>query len=205
MTCRGETMRVWGGGSDETAAPSEVIDLTPDQELEEGGAEQLPTLAEHGVRGDAVPAVGGGVVAADVVAQRMREGRADVGDGSSGKGKEPAMDEAGLEVGGDGVATSARAGVGGGGGKGKERADSGCSARAGIGGKDSGGWGEKGSRSGQKRARGEKTEQCEHNRKRSRCKECGGSSICKHNRQRSRCKKGKADKDEFMPPDLEEL
>ena len=31
MTCRGETMRVWRGGSDETAAPSEVIDLTPDQ------------------------------------------------------------------------------------------------------------------------------------------------------------------------------
>ena len=123
MTCRGETMRVWGGGSDETAAPSEVIDLTPDQELEEGGAEQLPTLAEHGVRGDAVPAVGGGVVAADVVARRMREGRADAGGGSSGKGKEPAMDEAGLEVGGDGAATSARAGVGGGGGKGKERAD----------------------------------------------------------------------------------
>jgi hypothetical protein len=29
---------------------------------------------------------------------------------------------------------------------------------------------------------------CEHNRQRSRCKECGGSSICEHNRQRSTCK-----------------
>lgn len=29
---------------------------------------------------------------------------------------------------------------------------------------------------------------CEHNRQRSRCKECGGSSICEHNRQRCICK-----------------
>ena len=29
---------------------------------------------------------------------------------------------------------------------------------------------------------------CPHNRKRSTCKECGGSSICPHQRQRSRCK-----------------
>ena len=222
MTCRGETMRVWRGGSDETAAPSEVIDLTPDQEVEEGVAEELPTLAEHGAREDAVPAVGGGVVAADVVARRMREGRADAGGGSSGKGKEPAMDVAGLEAGGDGAATSARAGAGGGGGKGKERADGG-SARAGIGGKNSGGGGEKGSRSGHlggsggsraaddpsgqgsskraapdgdergssragKRARGERPGQCEHARQRSQCKECGGGSICQHNRIRHRCR-----------------
>ena len=120
MTCRGETMRVWRGGSDETAAPSEVIDLTPDQEVEEGFAEELSTLAEHGAREEAVPAVGGGVVAADVVARRMREGRADAGGGSSGKGKEPAMDVAGLEAGGDGAATSARADAAAGGGKGKE-------------------------------------------------------------------------------------
>ena len=29
---------------------------------------------------------------------------------------------------------------------------------------------------------------CEHNRQRSGCKDCGGSSICEHNRQRSTCK-----------------
>ena len=29
---------------------------------------------------------------------------------------------------------------------------------------------------------------CEHNRERSKCKDCGGSSICEHNRQRSNCK-----------------
>jgi hypothetical protein len=29
---------------------------------------------------------------------------------------------------------------------------------------------------------------CEHNRQKSRCKECGGSAICEHNRQKSTCK-----------------
>ena len=29
---------------------------------------------------------------------------------------------------------------------------------------------------------------CEHHRVRSRCKDCGGSSICEHRRQRSKCK-----------------
>ena len=29
---------------------------------------------------------------------------------------------------------------------------------------------------------------CEHGRKRSRCKECGGSYICEHGRERSHCK-----------------
>ena len=29
---------------------------------------------------------------------------------------------------------------------------------------------------------------CEHNRRRSECKDCGGSQICEHNRTRSRCK-----------------
>ena len=42
-------------------------------------------------------------------------------------------------------------------------------------------------------------------RQRSMCKECGGGSICQHNRQRSTCKTCKADKDDSMPPDLEEL
>ena len=29
---------------------------------------------------------------------------------------------------------------------------------------------------------------CEHNRRRSNCKDCGGGSICEHNRRRSNCK-----------------
>jgi hypothetical protein len=29
---------------------------------------------------------------------------------------------------------------------------------------------------------------CPHQRERSKCKECGGSSLCQHQRQRSRCK-----------------
>ena len=29
---------------------------------------------------------------------------------------------------------------------------------------------------------------CPHGRRRSRCKECGGSGICEHGRQRFRCK-----------------
>ena len=29
---------------------------------------------------------------------------------------------------------------------------------------------------------------CEHNRQKSRCKECGGVSICEHNRQKNQCK-----------------
>ena len=46
---------------------------------------------------------------------------------------------------------------------------------------------------------------CEHKRQRSACKECGGGSICEHNRIRSQCKACQADKDDSMPPDLEEL
>ena len=29
---------------------------------------------------------------------------------------------------------------------------------------------------------------CEHNRERSKCKECGGASICEHQREKSQCK-----------------
>ena len=29
---------------------------------------------------------------------------------------------------------------------------------------------------------------CPHGRRRSRCKDCGGSSLCEHGRQRSKCK-----------------
>ena len=86
---------------------------------------------------------------------------------------------------------------------------------------------EEGSSGGGKRARGGKPGQCEHNwqrsrckectdffgggsifqhaRIRSKCKECGGGGICQHNRVRSQCKTCEADKDDSMPPDLEEL
>ena len=40
---------------------------------------------------------------------------------------------------------------------------------------------------------------CVHNRRKSRCKECGGSEICQHNRIRSRCKKCLANKDNTIP------
>ena len=46
---------------------------------------------------------------------------------------------------------------------------------------------------------------CPHNRERSLCKECGGGSICEHNRRKDRGKACKANKDDSMPPDLEEL
>ena len=76
---------------------------------------------------------------------------------------------------------------------------------------------------GGKRARLGQSKKCEHNRQRSQCKACGGSSICQHNRERYRCrecggegicqhnrrkagcKRCLADKDESMPPGLEEL
>ena len=47
---------------------------------------------------------------------------------------------------------------------------------------------EGGSSGGGKRARVGKPGQCEHNRQRSQCRECGGGSICQHNRQRSTCR-----------------
>ena len=46
---------------------------------------------------------------------------------------------------------------------------------------------------------------CQHARRRSTCRQCGGASICQHNRIRSKCKTCLADKDDSMPPDLEEL
>ena len=45
---------------------------------------------------------------------------------------------------------------------------------------------------------------CQHSIK-STCKECGGGGICQHKRERSRRKTCKADKDDALPPDLEEL
>ena len=45
---------------------------------------------------------------------------------------------------------------------------------------------------------------CAHKRIRSQCKQCQGGGICGHNQIRSKCKTCRADKDESMPPDLEE-
>jgi len=39
-----------------------------------------------------------------------------------------------------------------------------------------------------RRAKNAKKNKCEHGRKRSRCKDCGGSQICEHNKIRSTCK-----------------
>jgi hypothetical protein len=40
---------------------------------------------------------------------------------------------------------------------------------------------------------------CQHLKVRSQCKECGGGSICPHNRQKYRCKECLADKDNTIP------
>ena len=78
-----------------------MIDLSTDLEGEGAGAAEVATLTGHGVREDAVPAVGGGVFAADVVGRGTRGKRADAGSGRSGKGKEPAGAEAGPEAEGE--------------------------------------------------------------------------------------------------------
>ena len=172
-TCGRQTVEAWrGGASAGTGAPGVRMDLTG-PEAWEGGGEGGAMLTGNGARGDAAPAVGSAVVAA---------------------------------------ATSAGAGaVGGGGGKGKERADDGSvqARRGSHSGEGSGGegrWGhcpggaggsrkraapdgdEGGSSGWKKRALAGKPGKCEHNRRRSRCKECGGASICQHLRQRIRCK-----------------
>ena len=41
---------------------------------------------------------------------------------------------------------------------------------------------------GERRKAKREKNKCEHNRQRSACKDCGGSSICEHNRRRSECK-----------------
>ena len=147
-TCMGETMEVWRGASAGTAVPSEIIDLR-DLEAEAAGAAEVDMLTQHAAREDAVPAVGGGVVAADVARRESPGGRADAGSGSRGKGKEPAWAEAGPEAGGDGAATSAGADAVGGGGKGKRLADNdSVRARLGDSGKESSGEGSGGGRSG---------------------------------------------------------
>ena len=263
-TCGRQTVEAWrGGASAGTGAPGVRMDLTG-PEAWEGGGEGGAMLTGNGARGDAAPAVGGAMVA-EAVGQGVRGGSADAGDGRSDKGKEIANNEGAVDDGGEGAGTSAGAGaVGGGGGKGKERADDGSvqARRGSHSGEGSGGegrWGhcpggaggsrkraapdgdEGGSSGWKKRALAGKPGKCEHNRRRSQCRECGGSSICQHNRRRSeckecgggsicehlrirsqcrdcgggsicqhnrirsRCKTCQADKDESMPPDLEEL
>ena len=172
-------------------------------------------------REDAVPAVGGTLVAANVVVGEAQGRRTDAERGSSVKGKEPAEADAGLDSGGEGEATSTGAGADGGRGKGKGRADNGsakaCRGRSSM---DCSGGGRLGEGSGRWVARAAGVQEMglagraavsgrrltkTSARQRSTCKECGGASICQHLRIRRRCKTCKADMDESMPPDLKEL
>jgi len=45
---------------------------------------------------------------------------------------------------------------------------------------------------------------CQHQRRRSQCKECGGASICPHQRIRSKCKECREEADTSMPAGLED-
>ena len=108
-TCGWKTVEEWTGAAGcGTAAPGVMIDLTALGAGEDLDAEAA-RVTERGAREDAVRAVGGTVVAADEVGRGEHGGQADAGGGSSGKGKEIAWAEAGLEAAGDGVATSAGA------------------------------------------------------------------------------------------------
>ena len=97
-------------------------------------AAEVAALTGVAVREDAVPAVGGTLVAANVVVGEVQGGRTGAGRGSSGNGKEPAVADAGLDSGGEGEAASTGAGEDG--GKGKGRADDGsaeaCRGRSGM-------------------------------------------------------------------------
>merc|ERR1712091_133417 len=66
-TCDRKTVEAWGRASGETAAPSEIIDLREVESEGEGAAEVAAALTGNGARAEAVPAVDGTVVAADVV------------------------------------------------------------------------------------------------------------------------------------------
>ena len=46
---------------------------------------------------------------------------------------------------------------------------------------------------------------CQHQREKSKCKECGGAGICQHQRIRSKCKECRDEEDTSMPAGLEEL
>ena len=145
-TCDGETMVAWRGASAGTGAASEIIDLT-DLEAEGAGAAVGAMQTGKGARVDAVPAVGGNVVAADEVGRGAGGVRSDAG---RGKGKEPAGADADPEAGGANAETSAGAGGGGDLGNGKGRAENGA-ARAGRGSRDGegSGGGSRGAESGQ--------------------------------------------------------
>ena len=153
----GETMEVCRDASAGTSEPTVTTDVALEEEGGMTGTSEMASMAENGASGDAVPDVGGAMVAAtDAVGRGVREGRADAGRGSSDK--TPEITWAGVESVDDGAVTSAGAGACGGGNKKRLRSED---------------------------CRGASI--CEHNRQRSRCKECGGASICEHHRQRSKC------------------
>ena len=182
-TCNRKSVEAWTGASAGTAALSETVDLTGEGA---GGAAEMAMLTE------------GATLTEGVGAREDAVGRPSAGSGSSGKGKEPAWTEAAD----NGSARGARAGISGensgrgrgGGQSGHSRGSGGRGAeedeRRGEGGsKRAAPDGDKGGGSGGgKRARVGKLGQCEHNRRRSQCKECGGASICQHARRRSKCK-----------------
>ena len=88
-TCNRQSVKAWTGAGSRTATPSEIINLTGEGE---GGAADGATciLGEQGVREDVLPAVGGGVVAADTGwrgAQGKGKGRANNGSARGGRAR----------------------------------------------------------------------------------------------------------------------
>ena len=224
----GEVVALTGNGARAAAVPAvggTVVADVVGQVARGGRAEAGGSSSGKGkepAEADGGPKAGGDVGGA------TSAGAGAVGSRGKGKGKGraghgPARDERG----GSGRGESSGGGRGKGrsehiGGSGGRRAAVGQSGE-GIGKRAAPDGDEGGSSGGVKRARAGKPGQCEHNRQRSQCKECGGEGICQHNRirseckecggggicqharRRSRCKTCKADKDESMPPDLEEL
>ena len=270
-TCGRRTVEVWKGASAGTAAPSAIIDLTGAGDgaaevarLTERGAREdavpavsgavaAPDGVGQGARGGRADAESGGSGKGKEPAQAEAGPDAEAG-GAATRGRAGAVGGGGTVKGHmDNGSAKARIGgesSGGGSGRGQSGRSSGThGSRAAD---QQGGEGsrkraaadgdEGGSSEEAKQARGGKPGQCEHNRQRSRCRECGGGSICQHNRQkhrwcrdcggegicqhnrrkseckecggrsicqhnrrRSRCTTCKADNDDSMPPDLEEL
>ena len=64
-TCNRKSVKMWIGARAGDGSPSEIIDLTGDV----GGGAEVAEVPGNGAQEDAVPAVGGGVVAADVSRQ----------------------------------------------------------------------------------------------------------------------------------------
>ena len=79
-TCDRKTVEAWGRASDGNVAKSEIIDLR-EVESEREGAVEVAALTGNGARAEAVPGVGGTVVAADAVWGGVQWERSDAGRG----------------------------------------------------------------------------------------------------------------------------